>query len=537
MKKTKTIKRAALIDLSYLNYKPLMKLKAKPLTNKLVSVVVMFLLTVSQFSCQTSRVTGTADKNTAAPSPGFFPYKSTALSETLKEGWPLMDLESDSIPGISLRKASVLVKDKESSPVVTAIIDSGVDIDHAALKAYVWHNKDEIPSNHQDDDGNGYVDDVSGWNFLGDIYYAPLAMTRMVAKGNGRFSGKALGDLTLDERREFEHYQEAKAAYDKKSQEITDVLKKYASAYDDAPKQFRKYYEYLKVQNDYHYNLDFDPRKDLGDKINDLTDKQYGNNNVNPIHEKETHGTHVAGIFTKIVGKLPNANITFMPIRNTPNGDEYDKDVVLAIRYAVDNGAKVINMNFGKPYSEYPDWVYDAIKYAASKDVLIVHAAGNSGADVDSVMVYPNDHRGTTSEIADNFISVGAITRYYNEVLIPSFTNYGGRNVDIFAPGEDVYAALPGDSYGYERGTSMAAPMVSAVAALVRSYYPGLSSGQVKKIIMDSGVEVPFDVWVEREDEVLEARPFTELCQSGRILNAYEALLMAEKVSNQQAFE
>ena len=479
-------------------------------------------------SCQTTKVTSDAVENGGQNS--SYTYKRSALTVQEKKGWPWMDLAADSIPGISLNRAYDFLKDKEASEVVTAIIDSGIDTEHKALRSNVWINENEIAGNNVDDDDNGYIDDVNGWNFLDEVYYAPMEMTRLVARWKKRFEGKDVSSLTSDDHEVFQSYQQVRKAFDRKSSEITSELKKNARHYSaDAPKRFQEYYEHLQAQNEHHYNLDFDPRKEIGDDVYDLTDTQYGDNNVAPRHENESHGTHVAGIFTAIVKEIPERNIKFMPIRNTPDGDEYDKDVALAIRYAADNGARVINMSFGKAFADRPDWVYDAIRYAAEKDVLIVHGAGNNTEDTDSVMVYPNDHKGTASEIVANFVAVGSITRYYNEAMISDFSNYGVRNVDIFAPGSDIYSAMPGNKYEYQNGTSMAAPMVAAVASLVRAYFPDLSASQVKHIIMESGTKVPFNVWMH--GEVIVERPFSEICKSARILNAYNALLMADKLS------
>ena len=526
MKNVRLIKRCTQNDLEYL----ISRLNL----GKLFNAVVLALWMVSLFSCQaTKSKSDITSKN--ASSQGSVTYKRTILPEGQKEVWYLMDPVLDSIPGISIEKARTLLKNKESSPLVTAIIDSGIDVDHEVLKEYIWNNKDEIGGNNKDDDGNGYVDDTSGWNFLGEIHYAPMAITRLVAKWKEEFSSEEGSDMGANENAELERYQQVKEIYDRELQEIEDILQKNAAAYtDDAPQQFREYYEYQKARKDYHYNLSFNPRVALGDDISDLSDKQYGNNSVKPVDDSENHGTHVAGVFTAVVGKVPGAAITFMPIRNTPNGDEYDKDVALAIRYAVDNGAKVINMSFGKNFSMYPEMVYEAIEYAGSKDVLIVHAAGNNGQNVDTTMVYPNDHRGLEQEIADNFINVGAINRYYNETLIPTFTNYGAQNVDVFAPGHNIYSSVPGNKYEYQRGTSMAAPMVSAVAALIRSYYPGLNAPEVKQIIMKSGLPGPEIIWLEGKDEVFREIHFKELCKSGRILNAYYALQMADKITQNE---
>ena len=481
---------------------------------KMELVGVMMILA----SCQASKVATSTDQR-SKNSNSELVYKSTMLSEAQQKIWFGFDMQKDSIPGISLRETKVFLNDKESTGAIVAILDSGIELHHPQLADHVWRNSDEIASNNQDDDQNGYIDDLNGWNFLGDIYFAPLEVTRIVAgaKQNDRL-------------------EEARSIVKSKSEELQGFLDQYGPAYrsGEAPSGFLKAYEYRKVQSDYHYNTAFDPRDVLEDNPHDIADTNYGNNKVQNQDEEELHGTHVAGIFTQIIKEVGAGEITFMPIRSTPRGDEYDKDVALAIRYAVDNGAKVINMSFGKAFSMYPEMVYEAIEYAESKDVLLVHAAGNNGENVDTTMVYPNDHRGTDKEIVDNFITVGAINRYYNETLIPSFTNYGFQNVDIFAPGHDIYSSIPGNKYEYQRGTSMAAPMVSAVAALIRSYYPKLTAPQVKQIIMESGLPGPEIIWLEGGDEILREYPFTAICKSGRILNAYNALKMADEISKKQ---
>ena len=217
-----------------------------------------------------------------------------------------------------------------------------------------------------------------------------------------------------------------------------------------------------------------------------------------------------------------------------PNGDEYDKDIALAIRYAVDNGARIINCSFGKSFSPNPEWVYEAIKYAASKDVLIVHAAGNDGNDLDkdSNPNYPNDHKFSGTELANNVITVGALAPKYGSTMVATFSNYGTNNVDVFAPGDDVYSTVPDNNYEYLGGTSMAAPAVAGVAALIRSHYPKLTAVQVKQILMQSGL--PSKASVALDGDSAKARPFSE-AKSGRMVNAYNALLLADNVSKGKA--
>jgi subtilisin family serine protease len=282
-------------------------------------------------------------------------------------------------------------------------------------------------------------------------------------------------------------------------------------------------------------NLKTNYRKSLGDNPEDITDTKYGNNNVmGPDKEEILHGTHVAGIVAQVRynglgGDGIANNVEILTVRAVPDGDEYDKDVALGIRYAVDNGAKVINGSFGKSFSPHKQWVYDAIKYAESKDVLIVHAAGNDAKDIDYENNYPNDSADKKTEFADNLITVGALNYDYGNKIVARFSNFGKLNVDVFAPGVKIYASTPNNTYKFLQGTSMASPNVAGVAALIRSYYPKLSAKQVKHILMDSGVAITTDVIVGGKPN--DVRPFANLSQSGKIVNAYNALLMAEKMS------
>jgi cell wall-associated protease len=299
---------------------------------------------------------------------------------------------------------------------------------------------------------------------------------------------------------------------------------------------------YLDAQaKDKRYDLDFNARQTLGDNLYDIEDKFYGNSNVIDSKELESHGTHVAGIVAasrnnnKGVNGVVN-NVKIMAVRVVPDGDEHDKDVALGIRYAVDNGAKIINISFGKAYSPNRKWVYDAIIYAAKKDVLLVAAAGNDGKDIDVTKTYPNDTEDLINEISDNVLTIGAMSLYYDEKLPATFSNYGKKNVDVFAPGVDIYATIPKNAYASISGTSMAAPSAAGVAALVRSYYPQLSASQVKHILMNSGMKINFEVMKpgsqSRENPNGEKVPFSDLSVSGRVVNAYNALIMADSIVN-----
>ena len=288
----------------------------------------------------------------------------------------------------------------------------------------------------------------------------------------------------------------------------------------------------------HHLNLEFDGRKIVGDDHTDINDRIYGDNNViGPVREEAKHGTHVAGIIAQTRGNnlggdgVASDVAEIMAVRAVPDGDEYDKDIALGIRYAVDNGAKVINGSFGKYYEENSQWVRDAIKYAEEKDVLIVVAAGNDAMDLNipgGVERYPNDNVKMGPEISNNFLVVGALNPEFGKNMVARFSNYGDYDVDVFAPGVKIYATVPTNSYEYLQGTSMASPNVAGVAALVRAYYPEFTAGEVKKIIMDSGVAVNFDVVVGEKKEI---RNFQSISTSGKFVNAYNALLLAEKLS------
>jgi len=270
----------------------------------------------------------------------------------------------------------------------------------------------------------------------------------------------------------------------------------------------------------------------IGIDINDLSNKGYGNGNVKPVKKSESHGTHVAGIIAAERNNGKGANgvanhVEIMAIRAVPNGDEYDKDIALAIRYAVDNGAKVINGSFGKSFSPHADWVRDAIKYASDNDVVFVHAAGNDGKNIDSEPSFPDDNV-NFAEISNTYITVGSLTSKYGSKIVSDFSNFGKNNVDVFAPGSDIYSTVPENEYESNSGTSMASPAVAGVAALVRSYYPKLTAAQVKQVIIESGLPIATKVVVGGDASNVMA--FSDLSKTGRIVNAYNALIMASKL-------
>ena len=518
------------------------------------------------------------------------PLKTAPLSDEQYKRWGAADLITDTIPGMSVDKTynEILSKRKKGSTVIVGVIDSGVDVEHEDLKNVIWVNEDEIPGNGKDDDNNGYVDDIHGWNFLGDIVGENLEYTRIMRKLEPKFKGKTEASISAADRESFALYNKAKAEYEKEKQEVAankaryeQILQQVKPAHEAMVEKLGKddytaeelaaisnptaaekqqiamltqmlsygdsvnaVIEQLEGGIDYfggrlenHFNLKKDFRSVLGDNPDDITDTNYGNNQVSgpdPKKEDAKHGTHVSGI---IAGERNNEigidgvaeNVEIMVIRAVPDGDEYDKDIALAIRYAVDNGAKVINTSFGKYYTTHPEWVRDAIKYAASKDVLIVNAAGNEGIDLDETEVYPNDQTKTGAEYADNVLTVGALNYKYGGELVATFSNYGKSNVDVFAPGVKIWATTPLNEYEYLQGTSMAAPAVAGVAATLRSYYPNLSASEIKQIIMDSGLSSNTNVILGGDDSNTDN--FTNISTSGKMVNMYNAMIMADKKS------
>ena len=494
----------------------------------------------------------------------FHTKKGKLTDEQLKR-WSNLDLEKDSVPGMSVdRVYAELIKGKTGKKVIVGVVDSGVDIDHEDLKSSIWTNTKEIPGNGIDDDKNGYIDDIHGWNFLGNSENENLELTRIVKKGDDGSAVYKEAKSQLDDK--LKQYNQGKQQVDfimTADKTIQDFLKKDNYTLEDvkaiestdpsiskskqvmsavipqAGPNFRvelgEYKEQVYDMLDYNLNVNFDGRKPLGDDSENFNVKSYGNNTVyGPDKKQALHGTHVAGI---IAAKRGNGlggdgvcnNVEILTVRAVPNGDEYDKDIALGIRYAVDNGAKVINGSFGKDFSPHKQWVYDAIKYAESKDVLIIHAAGNDAKDIDVAPNFPNDSDDKKTEFADNVITVGALNYEYGTAVVADFSNYGKLNVDVFSPGVQIYSTTPNNTYKFEQGTSMASPNVAGVAALIRSYFPNLTATQVKYIILNSGTSLPDTVVVGGNPD--DKRAFSSLSKSGKIVNAYNAFIMAEAMT------
>ncbi len=490
--------------------------------------------------------------------------------------------------GMSVEKAyKELLQGKKGQTVIVAIIDSGVEVDHEDLKDVMWINEDEVPGNGIDDDGNGYVDDIHGWNFIGgeegDVAADQLEGTRLWVYYKKKFADvRDPSKLKKKERKEYELMKKLEKEIGEKREELAQNVMLYGGVLEaldrfieaigkdaaditqedvdefetDDPglqriqailgnvfaqgatvaelrEQLEEAYEYFETQYKYHYNPDFDPRHIVGDNYFDSSERYYGNNHYEG--PDADHGTHVAGIVAAnrhndlgILGVADNVRI--MTIRAVPDGDERDKDVANAIRYAVDNGASVINMSFGKGYSWDKGVVDEAVRYAQKHDVLLVHAAGNNGQDNDDPANghYPTpfyEKKGLFGpKRAKAWIEVGACGPIADESLPASFSNYGKESVDVFAPGVDIYSTTIDNGYVAHSGTSMAAPNVAGVAALIRSYYPELTAEQVKEAILNSVDRVHFMVTKPGSDETV---PMSELCRTGGVVNAYKALQYA----------
>lgn len=447
--------------------------------------------------------------------------------------------------------------------VIVAVIDGGTDPSHPDLKENIWVNEKEVPGNGIDDDKNGYVDDISGWNFLGgksgNVDHETLELTRLYR-------------LPKSMMPEGIKYKEIKRAYKKEKRSADRSARQLFAIRDsfrvmlqklgtDNPKpdqveayvmqgrlnnaiknslvySMRKgtsYNGFMKLINDasdqveselnYHLNTEYNPRTIIGDDISNDKESGYGNNDVKG--GEAAHGTHVAGIIgavknNELGGDGVAAAVKLMIVRVVPDGDERDKDVANGIRYAVDNGAKVINMSFGKDYSPDRAIVEEAIKYAASKDVLFIHGSGNDSRDNDLGYNYPTPFLLSTNSKADNWIEVGSSNK---DGSASDFSNYGVKSVDVFAPGMNIYSTLPDSAYGFLSGTSMASPVVAGVACLIRSCYPQLTAVQVKEAIMKSA---------EKRDELTplpgsrkKLVPFFTLSVSGGIINAERAMAIA----------
>ncbi|QJD78931.1 S8 family peptidase [Spirosoma rhododendri] len=507
--------------------------------------------------------------------------------------WPYLDPKADSVAGISLNKAYDLLKGRPSVPVTVGVLDSGVDLEHPDLRSVLWTNPNEQPGNGTDDDKNGYVDDVHGWNFLGapdgtTYEYDQPEITQTYLLLRGKYDNANRASLSPTEQRQYDTYQQAKklflprykaalpqllaftdtARFWQTANQLATLLpdsvtsqaairsanigtdsvavavrQTLARAYQPPYGSFANYLNLVRQHFDRFmliaggealiaYNPAYNARQSVGDNPADLTERYYGNPAVviGKSAELGLHGSHVAGIIGATRGNGIGIdgvadNVRIMSVAVVPaNGDERDKDIANGIRYAVDNGAKVLNMSFGKRLSPFKEQVDAAIRYALDHDVIIVHAAGNNGEDLDKTTNYPSatDEQGRR---APNVLTVGNSTRYLNNRLAASSSNYSLNQVDLFAPGTDINSTVPHNQYAVFSGTSMSAPHVAGVAALIRSYFPQLTAVQVCNILRES-THRPTLV-VNRPGRSGDLTPFSTLSQTGGLLNAAAAVQLA----------
>lgn len=469
--------------------------------------------------------------------------------------WYHKDFATTKVYGVNTENAYKFLESKGLKPktVLVGVLDSGVQVDHPGLVKNIWTNPNEVPNNGKDDDGNGYIDDIHGWNFIGgkngDIDIDNMEVTRVVAKYKSVFEGDDSTKNKANQAKmpeEFAMYMKAKDLFTKKSMEAKQGFKTYSMINEAIPVmvkllngkpltpenvaaikpadqreamavqvltqvaqspefkgksaaefekamsgQIKEALDYFGPQEK-QYNLDYDPRKEIvGDNYDDYSEKNYGNNHYEGPDAE--HGTHVAGI----IAGLPNGKeiqygvaskvAKIMSVRTVPNGDERDKDVANAIRYAVDNGAKVLNMSFGKPVSPGKNVVWDAFKYAQDKGVLLVKAAGNENEDVAEHLAYPTNFKNVTDEkpFVNNVLVVGASTNK-NDALRAGFSNFNKKMVNVFAPGEEIYSTVPHNEYKYLQGTSMASPVVAGAAAVLLAYMPNLTPAQIIESLVKS---------------------------------------------------
>lgn len=571
----------------------------------------------------------------------FLGFSTSAQNKNVKlpANWYNLDLLQDGYFGISTEKAyKELLNGKQvRQKVIVAVIDGGVDTSHEDLKDVLWHNQKEVAGNGIDDDGNGYIDDIHGWNFIGsknaNVAYDNLELTRIRRTLLPKFiSTTKMTVLDSADKEQFALYQKVTKEFGEKYNDahasfsaintITKILDSVAAAtgkkiprvedidqYSPNGEEEEYYVKYIKkgakkdgmdkfyeemkdaykqydVMLNYNLNMDYDPRPSLvGDNYANPQERLYGNSDV--AGPNADHGSHVSGI---IAAKRDNGigingiadNVSIMAIRVVPEGDERDKDVANGIRYAVDNGARIINMSFGKGFKWDKEIVDEAVKYAEKKGVLLVHAAGNDNADNDAKDNFPNKYFETPEAIAyeknkkvadlkelldkakenqklsnprygpmnrgsistnfkpkpvdttkfnfphaSNWIEVGASAYKNDSELKASFSNYGKYTVDVYAPGFMINSTIPGSKYKEFDGTSMAAPVVSGLAALILTYYPELQPAEVRDIIMKSVVKVTQKVKHTNSRNESSRILFTELCRSGGIVNAYQALKLA----------
>ncbi|MGH7720498.1 MAG: S8 family peptidase [Gemmatimonadaceae bacterium] len=519
-----------------------------------------------------------------APTPAPVPAPALPVVREAPRNWQLLDVSTDGVPGIAAIRAEreLLAGRAPKRTVIVAVIDGGIDTSHADLRTNLWKNPREVGGNGRDDDGNGYVDDVRGWNFIGGrdgrtVEQDTYEVTRLyvLCTPGSASTGRSVrpaptpercGEIKEDFEREKAEAEQTleqvrmistamdralpilrrAAGTDSLTTERVTAIKPTNAAVEQAkriylqlqangiePEDVQEAVEQYESRVQYGLNPSFDPRGIVGDQYGNLAERRYGNSDV--MGPDAMHGTHVAGIIGAVRGNGEGVDgvapaVRLMMVRTVPDGDERDKDVANAIRYAVDNGAHVINMSFGKSYSPQKSAVDEAVKYADSRGVLLVHAAGNDGEDVDQEPSFPTPVYQAGGKAA-NWIEVGASSWRGADSLVAPFSNYGRKQVDVFAPGADILSTVPGGGYERESGTSMAAPVVSGLAALLMAHYPNLTAADVKRIILGSATRYPDRQVLVPGSETGARASFGSLSATGGIVNAHAAVRMAEELS------
>ena len=516
-----------------------------------------------------------------------FAFAQDKMQDNDLKTWYHKDFSTTNVYGVNTDNAYKFLESKGLKPrtIVVGVLDSGIEVDHPGLINNMWKNPNEIPNNGIDDDKNGYVDDIYGWNFIGgktaDVDADNLEVTRMVKKYQPIFEGTDSAKNKANQAKmpeEYAMYQKSKKLFDEKGSEakqyyhyfsgfnnaIPSIVKtlngktltkanlaaiKPASQEDSrnlqilnslvqdagnvgkTPKEveelLRKEIEgalkHYESQATKHYNLDFDPRAEIvGDNYDNYNEKHYGNNHYEG--PDASHGTHVSGI----IAGLPHGNeaqygvahkvAKIMTVRAVPDGDERDKDVANAIRYAVDNGAKILNMSFGKAVSPGKKHVWDAMKYAEKKGVLLVKAAGNENQNIGENEYFPTNFMKQSDEkpFVSNMIVVGASTNN-SQNLRARFSNYNGKMVDVFAPGQEIYSTVPDAKYEYLQGTSMASPVVAGAAAVLWAYMPSLTPQQIKEALVKTVNKSTVNANVD------SSANFDQISVAGGVIDLYKA--------------
>jgi subtilisin family serine protease len=528
-----------------------------------------------------------------------FQLLSIGQTTSSNQNWHWKDYKKDNVHGISLYQAYEYLKSipAKPSPIIVAVMDGGIDTTNIEINNRLWVNKKEIANNGIDEDHNGYVDDVHGWNFLGgkdgrNIDKAADEKSRVYHKYKNLYEGKTIDVYKLSpaQKKQYESWQQAALEIEFSEEDANNL--RYITIATGALKKLGKtiineikdsnftleklesfqpigrnaleaklaylrsvkllgidretpFSEIISELNEYIEGKEKSSKAKtippapirteiIKDNYENLADRYYGNNDITGPNAK--HGTHVAGLVTSIPENTWNVSalypsIQIMGVRVVPDGDEYDKDIALGIYYAVDNGAKIINMSFGKSFSPEQIWVDNAIRYAAAKDVLIIHSAGNEYYDLDQKSVYPTPFSSLLKDTANNIITVAASSdETINNTILTDFSNYGPKIVDVLSPGNKIYSTLPGKTnHGYLQGTSMSSPIVSHIAAMIRSYFPNLNAVEVKKIIMQS-VWKPSDKNFEYNvPDKEETKTLSEIASTGGIVNAANAIQLASK--------